>query len=99
MDSKLASLDITLRQGYLGLDANEAGNYRAVSNLSVLSKTLEKAVSQQLERHLPSSGLFPSHQSAYRKGHSTESLLLRVTSDLISHLDQPTRAKWHLRHS
>jgi len=29
-----------------------------------------------------------SHQSAYRKYHFTENLLLRVTLDLISHLDQ-----------
>jgi len=63
-------------------------NYRPVSNLSLLSKTLEKAVSQQLEWYLTRAGLFPSHQSAYRKHHSTESLLLRVTSDLISHLDK-----------
>ena len=71
-----------------GLDVNEACNYRPVSNLSVLSKILERAVSQQLQRYLSRAGLFPSNQSAYRKYHSTESLLLRVTSDLISHLDQ-----------
>jgi len=70
------------------LDVNEVCNYGPVFNLSLLSKTLERAVSQQLERYLTRAGLFPSHQSAYRKNHSTESLLLRVTSDLISHLDK-----------
>ena len=73
-----------------GLDANEAGNYRPVSNLSCqyCPRRQLNAVSQQLERHLTSDGLFPSHQSAYRKCHSTESLLLRVTSGLIGHLDK-----------
>ena len=30
----------------------------------------------------------PSKQSAYRKGHSTETLLLRVTSDILSAMDR-----------
>lgn len=71
-----------------GLDEGEASNFRPVSNLSVLSKTLERAVSRQLERYLSSAGLFPSHQSAYRKHHSTETVLLRVCSDIITHLDK-----------
>lgn len=71
-----------------GLEMNETSNYRPVSNLSVLSKTLERAVSRQLERYLTSAGLFPSHQSAYRKHHSTETILLRVCSDLIINLDK-----------
>jgi len=67
---------------------NEACNYRPVSNLSFLSKILEKAVSRQLDSYLTGAKLFPSHQSAYRKFHSTETVLLRVTSDLVSHLDK-----------
>ena len=71
-----------------GLDEYEASNFRPVSSLSVLSKTLERAVSRQLERHPNSAGLFPSHQSAYRWHHSTETVLLRVCSDIITHLDK-----------
>ena len=70
-----------------GLDENVAANYRPVSNLSVLSKLLERAVSRQLNGHLISSGLFPSHQSAYRKPLSTETILARVCSDLFTRLD------------
>jgi len=55
-----------------GLDLNEACNYRPVSNLSFLSKILEKAVSRQLDSYLTGAKLFSSHQSAYRKFHSTE---------------------------
>ena len=70
------------------MDQNEACNYRPVSNLSLLSKILERAVSRQLNNYLTGAKLFPSHLSAYRKNHSTETVLLRVTSDLISHLDK-----------
>ena len=70
-----------------GLDEDKASNFRPVSNLSILSKTLERAVCRQLERHLNSAGLFPSHQSAYRWHHSTETVLLRVCYD-ITHLDK-----------
>ena len=38
----------------------------------------------QIEFHLDAFKLLPSHQSAYRKYHSTETLLARVASDLIS---------------
>jgi hypothetical protein len=70
-----------------GLDETTVGNYRPVSNLSVLSKTLERAVHQQIENYLSEANLLPSHQSAYRKHHSTETALLKVCSDIISHLD------------
>ena len=73
-----------------GLVLNEACNYRPVSNLSFLSKILEKAVSvsRQLDSYLTGAKLFSSHQSAYRKFLSTETVLLLVTSDLVSHLDK-----------
>jgi len=71
-----------------GLDEDEASNFGPVSSLSVLSKTLERAVRRQLECHLNSACLFPSHQSGYRWHHSTETVLLRVCSDIITHLDK-----------
>jgi len=51
---------------------------------------LEKAVSRQIDSYLTGVKLFASHQPAYtcRKFHSTETVLLRITSDLISHLDK-----------
>ena len=86
---------IALKQAYdtplmkkMGLDENTAANYRPVSNLSVLSKLLERVVSQQTERYLSIEGHFPPHQSAYRKHHSTETVLTRVCSDIITQLDK-----------
>ena len=43
-----------------GLDVDVVENYRPVSNLSSLSKLLERAVFNQLESHLVDAGLFPS---------------------------------------
>ena len=59
-------------------------NYRPVSNLSFLSKILEKAVLHQLSDHLLSTSLFYSDQSAYRAGLSTETAFLEIVNDLLS---------------
>src|SRR6218665_2959274 len=44
----------------------ELSSYRPISNLSFLSKLLERVVSIQLTEYLSSAGLLPVHQSAYR---------------------------------
>jgi len=41
----------------------------------------------QMESHLVTAGLFPRHQSAYQKGHSTETALVKVCADLIEQMD------------
>ena len=54
------------------LDPNVLGNYRPVSNLSFLSKLIERVVASRLLKHLADNNLHESLQSAYRKNHSTE---------------------------
>ena len=44
----------------------------------------ERAVFDQVYSHMTDNALFPVLQSAYRKGHSTETALLRVISDILS---------------
>src|SRR5688572_8709898 len=58
------------------LDPNLCQNFRPISNLSFLSKTLERLVSMQLLPYLEHSELLPSHQSGYRAYHSRETALL-----------------------
>src|SRR6218665_118877 len=60
----------------------ELSSYRPISNLSFLSKLLERVASVQLTEYLSSAGLLPSHQSAYRRFHSTETALLKVVTDI-----------------
>ena len=71
-----------------GLDAADMANYRPVSNLTFLSKTVERVVAKQLNRYLVANGLLPRLQSACRRGHSTETALLRVMSDVFAAADQ-----------
>ena len=68
------------------LDKSDIKNYRPISNLSVLSKLLERAVCTQLV-NLNVNSLMPRHQSPYRRRHSTDTALAFVFSELISALD------------
>jgi len=65
----------------------EALSYRTVSNFSVLSKVLERLVSEQLVTYLKDNQFLPNWQSAYRRYHSTETAVLRVLSDILLSLD------------
>ena len=47
-------------------------NFRPVSNLSFVSKLVEKVVASQLKKHMMENNLLEKYQSAYRPGHSTE---------------------------
>ena len=70
------------------LDPNALENYRPVSNLPFISKILEKVVLCQLKEHLTRHNLIEPFQSAYREYHSTETALLRITSDLLNATDE-----------
>ena len=58
------------------LDSTQPANYRPISNLPTVSKVLKRLVLARLRPHLLSSANFSQFQSAYRKGHSTETALL-----------------------
>ena len=63
-------------------DHEDFNNYRPVSNLTFLSKLLEKCACSQLQEHLDMYDLYPEYQSAYRKGHSCETALLKIVNDI-----------------
>jgi len=66
-----------------GLDTADMANFRPLSNLTYMSKVVERAVSVQLNEYLTDNGLLPRCQSAYRKQHSTETAMLKVSSDAV----------------
>ena len=55
--------------------------------LPFLPKILEKVVLHKLLSHLQENNLSNPFQSAYRAGHSTETILLRIVNDILSALD------------
>ena len=66
---------------------NVLKNYRPVSNISYLSKLMEKLVCAEINDHLASNNLLEEYQSAYRQRHSTETALLCVKADILRALD------------
>ena len=69
------------------MDSTDAKSYRQISNVSVVSKLLERLVVKQLMNYLHDNHLLPDRQSAYRAFHSTETAVLRVLSDIMLALD------------
>ena len=62
-------------------------NYRPVSNLSFLSKLIEKATLKQFNEHVSAHNLLPANQSAYRQFHCCESSLLRLVNDILNGME------------
>ena len=69
------------------LDCEILKNYRPVSNLSFLSKVIEKVIASRLLEHMQSNNLLETLQSAYKKAHITETALLRVQNDILSSIN------------
>ena len=65
------------------LDPEVLKNFRPVSNLTYLSKIIERVVVVRLNQHLIQNGLHEVLQSAYKQNHSTETALLKVQNDLL----------------
>ena len=69
----------------IGLHGQELKNYRPVSNLSYLSKFLEKVVHGRMLVHLEATREMPRTQSAYRHNHSTETA--KIFNDIAVAVD------------
>ena len=67
-----------------GLDREMLKNYSPVSNLSFLSKVIEKVISIRILGHILDNNIVDSFQSVYRAGHSCETALLRVYNDIVT---------------
>ena len=63
-------------------------NLRPVSNLPFISKLTESAVANQMQTHMSVNHMYPVFQSAYRKQHSTETVLLKVHNDILMNMNK-----------
>ena len=69
-------------------DKNDLKNYRPVSNLSFISIVVEKVVASRLLTHVELNDLSNPNQSAYKKNHSTETTLLKITNDISTNMEK-----------
>lgn len=72
------------------IDIDILKNYRPVSNLVFLSKLIERVVAIRLDNHMTTNKLHSEKQYGYKKGHSTEMLLVKIVNDLLIACDNKT---------
>jgi len=70
------------------LDKEDLKNYHPISNLPFIFKLIEKVVARHTGRH---NYLNDIYQSLYHRGHSTETVLLKVHTDITEALDEGSR--------
>ena len=71
----------------LGSPKSDPSNFRPISNLNTIGKILERLALACLLPHLSISPSFSPLQSPYRKFHSTETALLKLTNDIMDTID------------
>ena len=83
-DWKVAAVRPLIKDPNMG---TEHKNYRSVSNLSFLSKIIEKAAQVQLQKHFDKQSPLPNCQSAYRQHYSTETTLLSMCNNILKTME------------
>ena len=79
---------VTPRLKKVSMDKNELRSFRPVSNLSIVSKIIEKIVAWQLISYLDEFDMLPKFQSGFRAFHSTETTLPPLLSDIHMAMDR-----------
>src|SRR5664279_1885984 len=70
------------------LDPDDLNSYRPISNLSFISKVVERAVAARFNEHADVHKLLPGCQSAYRANHSTETAITAVHNSIVRAVDR-----------
>ena len=64
-------------------DPDVLKNYRPISNTPFVAKLLEKAALRQLNIHIEENNLHNQFQSGYKKNHSCETAIFKITNDIM----------------
>ena len=71
-----------------GLDYEQFKNFRPVNTLLFLSKLTERVVLLRLNEHMCLNCLHESSQFGYKKFHSTETMILGITDEVLRGFDE-----------
>ena len=82
---KFAHVSPLLKKPSVGKE--DLKNYRPGSNLSFISKLIEKVAASQIGSFLESTNKSNNFQSAYKQLHSTETALLKIRNDILTAMD------------
>ena len=63
------------------------GNYRRISVLPTILKIFEQHIASQLNKFLNDNQLLSSYQSGFRKFHSCQSVLIQLSEEWLSNMD------------
>ena len=69
------------------VDPEKLSSYRPISNLTFLSKLVERVVLSRLQNHMDAINFKCDNQFGYKKNHSTETLLIKLLNDILVGLD------------
>ena len=72
----------------ISLDPELLKNLRPVSNLTIISKLIERVVALKLHDHEKIYNLYEEFQSSYRKFRSISTALTSVYDDILRHIDE-----------
>ena len=90
VDGLLKQADVVPLLKAVGTDYTKHKNFRPVSNLQFLGKLIERVVAKRLKAHMVRNNLETSNQYGYKKGHNTETILLKITNDILIASDKKT---------
>ena len=82
---KLALISPLLKKP--GLLKSDLANFKPISNLNTIGKILERLALSRFFPHISKSPSFSPLQYVYRKFHSTETALLKLTNDIMETID------------
>ena len=83
---KLSVIDPLLKK--CGLDLDVKKHYRPVTNLLFFSKLIERLVSKRMDKHMNINNLNTDSAFAYKKYHSTETMMLGLFDEVLEGFDE-----------
>ena len=82
--SKISKLKPLFKKG----SRTDPKNYRPISLLPLISKIFERAIHDQLQHFLEENKILYKYQSGFRKNHSTNTCLSRLSNKILQGFDE-----------